>query len=336
MSSDAAPHDQAPSKPDRQAELREFLRSRRARLKPEDVGLPSSGRRRVPGLRREELAQLAGVSFAYYARLEQGFGDGMSAAVLDAVARALKLTGEERNHLLQLAQSARASSPTPDVQQLRPGIQNLLDALGVPAIVVGPRMNVLGWNRLAATVFGDLAGLPAHERNLPRLMFLYPATRERFVDPDLREQVIVGILRLHQGRYPDDHELTLLITELSQRSERFRRLWARHDVGCGDPGTLRMRHPLVGEFELNPEHLILPHDSDLRLQTYHAEPGSSSEKALRILAEWSEPSDGPAVDVTGGVRQAQAGALVRVGDDLRDDGDRCLLRGTGLQVEPDR
>jgi len=285
MSSEAALRETATSGPDRRAELKEFLRSRRARLQPEDVGLPVHGRRRVPGLRREELAQLAGVSFTYYARLEQGNSDGMSTAVLDAVARALKLTGEERNHLVRLAQPARASTPLAEVQRLGPGIQNLLDSLGVPAFVVGRCMNILGWNPLAATIFGDFSCLPPHERNWPRQLFLSSTTRERFVDLDLRERVIVGVLRLQQGQHPDDPELAFLIAELSQKSERFRRLWARHEVGCGNPGVLRMRHPLVGEFEITPEHLTLSNDPGQRLYVYHTEPGSPSEKALRILAE---------------------------------------------------
>lgn len=334
MSSDAALREQVLPVPDRQAELREFLRSRRARLKPEDVGLPSSGRRRVPGLRREELAQLAGVSFAYYARLEQGYGDGMSTAVLDAVARALKPTGEERGHLLRLAQRERAAQP--DVQRVRPEIQNLLDALGVPAFVTGRCMNILGWNRLAATIFGDFSDLPPHERSWPRQMFLSPAAGERFVDLEVRQQVTAGILRFNQGLHPDDPGLASLIAELSQKSERFRQLWARHEVGCGRPDVLRMRHPLVGEFELKPEPCLLPSDPDQRLLTYHAEPGSPSEKALRALARWRERSGDPAVNGTGDLGQTPAGAPVRVGDELGDDGDRRLLRRDGLQVESDR
>lgn len=296
MSSDAALRDQAPSTLDRQAELREFLRSRRARLKPEDVVLPSSGHRRVPGLRREEVAQLAGVSFAYYARLEQGYGDGMSTSVLDSVARALRLTEDERSHLFRLAQPAHPSAPPATAQRLRPEIRNLLDALGVPAFVSGRCMDVLGWNRLGATIFGDLSDLRPEERNWPRLMFLSPTTRERFIDMARREQNTVRILRTHHGLYPDDPRLASLVAELSQKSERFRGLWARHDVGCGDTGVLRMRHPLVGEFDLNTELLTLPNDPDQRLQTYHAEPGSPSEKALRVLAEWSGSSGGPAVN----------------------------------------
>ncbi|NGY65131.1 helix-turn-helix domain-containing protein [Lentzea sp. NEAU-D13] len=296
MSSDAALRDHEASTPDRQTALKEFLRSRRARIKPEDVGLQSSGHRRVPGLRREELAQLAGVSFAYYAQLEQGYSDGVSTSVLDSVARALKLTEDERSHFLRLAQPERPTAPPATAQQLRPEIQNLLDALGVPAFVTGRCMDILGWNRLAATIFGDLGDLPPEERNWPLLMFFSSTTRERFVDLERREQNTVRILRTHHGLYPGDPRLACLVTELSRKSERFRQLWVRHDVGCGNTGPLRMRHPLVGEFDLKTELLMLPNDPDQRLQTYHAEPGSASEKALRVLAEWSDPSGGPAVD----------------------------------------
>jgi transcriptional regulator with XRE-family HTH domain len=187
---------------DRRAELREFLRSRRARLRPEDVGLQSCRRRRVPGLRREEIAQLAGVSFAYYTRLEQGHGDTMSAGVLDAVARALRLNGDEHAHLFRLARpELHGKRPAvPPRQRLRPGVQQLLDALdGVPAYVYGRRLDVLGWNRLATTVFGDWPRLPPRERNLSRLVFLSPAARDRFADPEAKMLDLVSILRVDAG-----------------------------------------------------------------------------------------------------------------------------------------
>ncbi|MFJ4820499.1 helix-turn-helix domain-containing protein [Streptomyces sp. NPDC088801] len=274
---------------DRRTELREFLRSRRARLRPEDMGLPSHGRRRVPGLRREELAQLAGVSYAYYARLEQGYGETMSAEVLDAVARALRLTEEERDHLVRLAQpeqqSATRAAPSP--QRLRPTVQHLLDALSVPAYVVDRRMDILGWNRLAAAVFGDWGQLPPEERNVARLAFLSPEARDRLADPGRTALVVAGVLRTNAGKSPGDAHFSSLIEELSQRSEEFRRLWAHHEVGCGTVGdTVRMRHPLVGEFDLVHEPMALPGGAPMRLVTYHAEPGSRSEEALRMLARW--------------------------------------------------
>ncbi|MFE7901040.1 helix-turn-helix domain-containing protein [Streptomyces sp. NPDC057424] len=272
---------------DRRNELREFLRSRRARIKPAHAGLPSYGRRRVPGLRREELAQLAGVSYAYYARLEQGYGETMSAEVLDAVARALRLDEEEREHLVRLARPdrnspAQAAAPA---QRLRPGIRHLLDALGVPAYVVDRRMDILGWNRLAVAVFGDWGQLPPGERNAARLIFLSPETRERFADPVRAALTVAGALRMNAGKSPADPHFSSLIQELSQKSGEFRRLWARHEVSCGSVGeSVRMRHPLVGKYELLHEPMALPGGAPMRMVTFHAEPGSPSEEALRLLA----------------------------------------------------
>ncbi|MBX9397568.1 helix-turn-helix transcriptional regulator [Streptomyces sp. TRM72054] len=289
MSSHVAAGDQATSGLDRRSELREFLRSRRARLRPEDVGMLSHGRRRVPGLRREELAQLAGVSYAYYARLEQGYGETMSAEVLDAVARVLRLNEEERDHLIRLAQPERQSTTqaVPPPQRLRPTVQHLLDTIGVPAYVVGRRLDILGWNRLAAAVFGDWAVLPPEERNVARLTFLSPAARDCFADPERVALRVVGVLRVNAAKSPADSHLSSLIQELSQKSEEFRQLWARHEVSCGTVGeTVRMRHPLVGEFDLVHEPMALPGGAPMRLMTYHAEPGSRSEDALRMLASW--------------------------------------------------
>ncbi|WP_327725392.1 helix-turn-helix transcriptional regulator [Streptomyces europaeiscabiei] len=276
------------SKPglDRRAELREFLRSRRARLRPEDVGLPSSGRRRVPGLRREELARLAGVSFAYYTRLEQGHGATMSAEVLDAVAHALRLTEDEHAHLFHLARPELHGKrhTAPQRQRLRPGIQQLLDALdGVPAYVCGRRLDVLGWNRLATTVFGDWSRLPPRERNLSRLIFLSPAARDRFTDLEARMLDVVSVLRVDVGTHPEDTELAALISELTEKSNDFRRLWARHDVRRRSHGVQRLRHPVVGGLTLSFEAMGLPGDTDQTLVTYHAEPGSTTRKALSLL-----------------------------------------------------
>ncbi|MBV7700178.1 helix-turn-helix domain-containing protein [Streptomyces sp. TRM70350] len=289
MSSHVAPGDQATSGLDRRTELREFLRSRRARLRPEDVGLPSYGRRRVPGLRREELAQLAGVSYAYYARLEQGYGETMSAEVLDAVAHALRLSEEERDHLVRLAQPDRQSmtQAAPPPQRLRTSVQHLLDTLGVPAYVVSRRLDILGWNRLATAVFGNWAQLPPEERNVARLIFLSPEARDRFADPGRTALRTAGAVRMNAGKSPGDSYLSSLIEELSQKSEEFRQLWARHEVSCGAIGeSVRMRHPLVGEFDLIHEPMALPGGAPMRLVTYHAEPGSRSEEALRMLTSW--------------------------------------------------
>ncbi|MFE2538221.1 helix-turn-helix domain-containing protein [Streptomyces sp. NPDC059371] len=274
---------------DRRAELSEFLRSRRARLKPEDVGMPDFGRhRRVPGLRREELAQLAGVSVAYYTRLEQGHGRNVSAEVLDAIAKALRLTDAEHNHLTHLAkpkQHKKRQAARP--QQVRGSLRQLLDTLdGVPAYITGRRSDVLVWNRMAAAVFGDWSELPPQERNWARMVFLRPEYRDLFVEWEQKAIDIVCLLRMDAGCHPDDPRLAALVGELSVKSEDFRRLWATHDVKEKSHGVKLLRHPLVGDLALQFESFRLVGDSELALVTYHAEPGSSSAQALRLLASW--------------------------------------------------
>ncbi|MER5402885.1 helix-turn-helix transcriptional regulator [Streptomyces sp. NPDC002599] len=274
---------------DRRAELSEFLRSRRARLKPEDVGMPDFGRhRRVPGLRREELAQLAGVSVAYYTRLEQGNGRNVSAEVLDSIARALRLTDAEHNHLTHLAkpkQHKKRSAARP--QQVRGSLRQLLDTIdGVPAYITGRRSDVLVWNRMAAAVFGDWSELPPQERNWARMVFLRPEYRDLFVEWEQKAIDIVCLLRMDAGCHPDDPRLAALVGELSVKSEDFRRLWATHDVKEKSHGVKLLRHPLVGDLALQFESFRLIGDSELALVTYHAEPGSGSAEALRLLASW--------------------------------------------------
>jgi hypothetical protein len=213
----------------------------------------------------------------------------MSAEVLDAVARALHLNEEEREYLVRLAQPdrQRTTQAARPPQRLRPSVRHLLDTLGVPAYVVGRRMDILGWNRLAAAVFGNWAQLPPEERNVARLIFLSPEMRDRFADPDRATLIIAGVLRTHAGKNPADSHLSSLIQELSQKSDEFRQLWARHEVSSGSIGeSVRMRHPLVGEFDLVVEPMNLPGDAPMRLMTYHAEPGSRSEEALRMLDSW--------------------------------------------------
>ncbi|MBV7699988.1 helix-turn-helix transcriptional regulator [Streptomyces sp. TRM70350] len=274
---------------DRRAELSEFLRSRRARLKPEDVGLPDYGRhRRVPGLRREELAQLAGVSVAYYTRLEQGNGRNVSAEVLDAIARALRLTDAEHAHLTHLAKPKQhKKKPAARNQPVRGALRQLLDMFdGVPAYLVGRRSDILAWNRMAAAVFGDWAELPTEQRNWARLVFLKPEYRELFVDWDQKASDIVAFLRMDAGCHPDDPRLSALVGELSVKSAEFRRLWATHDVKEKSHGVKRFQHPLVGELSLSFETFRLVDDAEQSLITYHAEPGSPSAEALRLLASW--------------------------------------------------
>ncbi|WP_372348897.1 helix-turn-helix domain-containing protein [Streptomyces sp. KL116D] len=275
---------------DRRAELSEFLRSRRARLQPEDVGIAPMGRhRRVPGLRREELAQLAGVSVAYYTRLEQGNGRNVSAEVLDSIARALRLSETEHAHLTHLAKpkQQRKRHRAPRRQQVRPALQQLLDSVeAVPAYIGGARSEILAWNRMAAALFGDWGRLPPAERNWARLTFLNPDYRELFRDWEQKASDMVSYLRLYAGQHPDDPDLSALVGELSVKSDEFRRLWATHDVKEKGHGVKRMRHPLVGELTLNYETLHLPDDDGQFLSVYHAEPGSPSAEALRLLASW--------------------------------------------------
>ncbi|MFI9380747.1 helix-turn-helix domain-containing protein [Kutzneria sp. NPDC052558] len=278
---------------DPSAELSEFLRTRRARLTPSDVGLPQYGhRRRVPGLRREELAQLAGVSVAYYTRLEQGNGRNVSAEVLDAIAAALQLSETEHAHLVHLAKPTRSKRRSASSrQQVRAGLLELLSAMdGVPAYIWGRRTDVLAWNRSASALFGDWGQRAAEDRNWARVTFLDPLSRELFVDWDAKAADVVGQLRLDAGLHPRDPQVAALVGELSVRSDEFRELWAAHDVRRKSHGNMRLLNPVVGEISVRYETFALPGDQELSLSTYHAEPGSASEQGLRLLASWgTEP-----------------------------------------------
>ncbi|MEV4756023.1 helix-turn-helix transcriptional regulator [Micromonospora sp. NPDC049559] len=274
---------------DPRAELSEFLRTRRARLKPADVGLTDySRRRRVPGLRREELAHLAGVSAAYYTRFEQGNARNVSREVLNAISRVLNLSDAEHAHLLRLAQPKRDHRQSePPRQQVRPEVRELLTAMeGIPAYVWGRRTDVLAWNQTASALFGDWAARAPQERNWARITFLDPASRKLFADWESKAYDVVGQLRLGASLNADDALLASLIGELSMKSEDFRLLWAAHDVKEKTHGTVRLSHPLVGEVTLRYETLALPGDQEQSLTTYHAEPGSPSQEALRLLASW--------------------------------------------------
>lgn len=279
-------------------ELREFLRLRRARLTPEAVGLdPGDGHRRVPGLRREELARLAGVSVDYYVRLEQGRNASVSAAVLDAIARALQLDEHERAHLFDLAKpapaAARRRSPRP--QRVRPGVRLLLDTLPTPAFVLGRRLDVLATNGMARALLCDFDALPPAERNHARWIFLDPATRELYVDWETIARENVAMLRLDAGRNPDDQELSALIGELTIKSPEFAGWWSRHEVMRRSHGSKRYHHPVVGPLTISYEALPIPDDPDQTLFVYSAEPGTPSAEALALLGSWSlEAAEPPA------------------------------------------
>ncbi|MFD7094269.1 helix-turn-helix transcriptional regulator [Streptomyces xanthophaeus] len=276
-------------------DLGDFLRSRRARIRPEDVGMRSyGGRRRVPGLRREELAQLAGVSVDYYTRFEQGRAENVSDSVLGAVAAALRLDPAETAHLTRLVRTAGRGGGEPAgaeagaerAQEVRPGLRRLLESMPqTPAFVIGRRTDILAWNPLFATLVTDFGALPPERRNKAWLVFLDPQVRGRFVNWERKAQDLVAYLRFDRGRHPHDSRFAALVEELSERSPEFAGLWAAQEVAEKSHGGYHLRHPLVGEFTLAYESLNLPDDPDQSLITYTAAAGSPSEAALRILAE---------------------------------------------------
>ncbi|GHI07156.1 DNA-binding protein [Streptomyces cellostaticus] len=267
-----------------------FLRSRRARIRPEEVGLPSHGRRRVPGLRREEVAQLAGVSVDYYIRLEQGRGTSVSDAVLDSIARVLRLDETEHAYLRTVARPRRQRKQQPSAPRVRPGIQTLLDGMERhPAFVLGRRMEVLAWNALGDAVNGFSRMAPG-ERNVPRQVFLTPAGRELYPEWAAVAAQTVAHLRLNAGLYADDPDLCALVGELSLKSEDFRRLWADHQVKECAYGVKKVRHAVAGLLTLPYETLTVPADPDQTIVVYTPEPGSETAERLALLGSWETSS----------------------------------------------
>ncbi|MER6669763.1 helix-turn-helix transcriptional regulator [Amycolatopsis japonica] len=269
------------------AGLGEFLKARRAALDPADLGLPTGfNQRRVAGLRREELAQLAGISVDYYTRLEQGRARNVSDSVLDSLSRALRLHRDEDTYLRNLATPKRKRIARPRAQRLRPELQTMLNALQSPALVYGRYGDVLAWNPLGAALSFDFASRPAGERNIPKMFFLGEHARELHPEWETVAKEIVANLRSESGRYPDDPYLTQLVGELSLGSEDFRKLWAKQTVREKAHAWKVMINPIVGELRLRYETLRLPDDPDQALVIYTAEPGSESDRALRLLASW--------------------------------------------------
>ncbi|MET7993021.1 helix-turn-helix transcriptional regulator [Amycolatopsis sp. NPDC005232] len=273
-------------------QLRDFLRSRRAKITPADAGLtPHPGPRRVPGLRREEVAQLAGVSVDYYVRLERGRNLNVSESVLDAISRALQLNDLERTHLFTLAKPTRSRPRPLPPQRVRPGLQLVLDSLHhVPAIVLGRRMDVLAANRLANALYSDFGALPPRSRNMARLIFLDDTVRGLYTDWEGAARGVVATLHLYAGRYPHDPALAELIGELSLGDQDFRRWWADHDVFERTHGVKHYHHPLVGELTLGYEAMTPVDDPEQTLGITTVEPGSPSEERLRLLASWTSPA----------------------------------------------
>jgi transcriptional regulator with XRE-family HTH domain len=280
---------------DSRNEIRDFLTTRRANITPERAGLPAyGGNRRVAGLRREEVALLAGVSVDYYTRLERGNLSGVSDGVLDALARALQLDEAERTHLFDLARAANTSSAAAartrrrPTRHLRPEVQLLLDAMTMaPAYVRNGRLEVLAANQLGRAVFAPLFDTAAATPNIARFIFLDPAAQDFYVDWERVAGDTVALLRAEAGRDPYDRALTDLIGELSTRSDVFRTWWAAHDVRLHRAGVKRLHHPTVGDLTLAYESLDLTADQGLRLNAYTAEPGSASQQALNLLASWT-------------------------------------------------
>jgi transcriptional regulator with XRE-family HTH domain len=276
---------------DTRAEIREFLTSRRAKLTPEQAGLRTyGGNRRVPGLRREEVALLAGVSVDYYTRLERGSASGVSETVLEALARALQLDDAERAHLFDLAR-ATPRRPRRTQHRIRPSVQQMLDAMpGVPAFVRNGRLDLLGANQLGRALYSEQFAT-SDVPNTGRFVFLDDRSTTFYIDWESVANDVVAILHAEAGRDPYDRELSDLVGELSTRSELFRMLWAAHNVGRHDTGVKRIQHPLVGALNLTFEAMELVADPGLTLFVYTAEPGSKSEQGLNLLASWAATPD---------------------------------------------
>lgn len=284
------------------SEIRDFLVSRRGRVTPAQAGIPAGlGSRRVAGLRRSEVAQLAGVSVEYYTQLEPGRIRGASDTVLDAVARALQLNEAERTHLFDLARAANTGTAVrrrPPVRGVRPSIQQILDAQLSPAWVCNSRGDIVAANLLGRALHFPLFDEVARPVNLARFRFLDPRAVDFFRDWEATGRDTVAALRVEAGRNPYDKALSDLIGELSTRSEEFRTLWATHDVRLHRTGTKRLRHPVVGDLDLAYEGLELPSDPGLALFVYTAEPGSTTQHALGLLASWAATSAREASDAT--------------------------------------
>jgi transcriptional regulator with XRE-family HTH domain len=280
---------------DNRAEVREFLMTRRARLTPDAAGLPAGSNRRVTGLRRSEVAMLAGVSVEYYAKLERGTIAGASASVLDAVSRALQLNDAEHAHLLDLARAAdgvpssgrprrRAVKAGPPRASLQWALAAMTDAV---AVVRDPRQNILAFNELGRAFYSPVIGDGGRTPNLARFQFLDAASRDFYPDWELFAEMCVAVIRAEAGRDPHDKDLQDLVGELSTRSELFRTLWAAHNVRTHGTGTKRFRHPVVGELTLVYEELAITAEPGQVLLIYTAEPGSPSAERLRLLASWA-------------------------------------------------
>ncbi|MYW04741.1 helix-turn-helix transcriptional regulator [Streptomyces sp. SID3343] len=285
---------------DKHGHLAEFLQARRGGLRPENVGLPSYGeRRRVPGLRREEVAMLAGISAPYYTRLEQGQSRNASPEILDAIAGALRLDDSERAHLHELARVPKRGKPAARLraEHVTEATRALLAAMeGTPAIVIGRRSDVLAWNRQGHALFAGHLDLespndPGLRPNMARLVFLDAHTRDLYTDWPAKAKAVVGNLRLTAGRHPQDPLLAALIGELTMRSPEFATMWANHRIRQCDVAEYEMRHPLVGTLTAAQQTLQSPQGDGPVLVVATAAPGSPSATALTLLAHATAPPE---------------------------------------------
>jgi transcriptional regulator with XRE-family HTH domain len=284
---------------DNRSEVRAFLSSRRAKVSPEQAGIPAYGSRRVAGLRRGEVAALAGVSVEYYTRLERGHLGGASDSVLDALARALQLDEIETEHLHHLARAAgpapaRARARAGKTPEVRPAVRRVLDSMtGVPAFLRNHRFDILAANPLAVALYAPMfAASPALPVNTMRFTFLDPHAQAFYPDWAQMARTSVASLRAASARYPTDQQLMNLIGELSIRSEPFRGWWAAQDVYAHRHGTKRFRHPAIGDLELAYEGFELAGEESLMIVSYSAEPGTPSGDGLELLASWAATQEG--------------------------------------------
>ena len=268
----------------------EFLTTRRAKVAPEQAGLPTHDRRRVPGLRREEVASLAGVSIDYYRRLERGQVSGVSESVLEAVARALQLDDAERTHLYDLARAAKPVAPRrrrPVQQRVRPAVQRILDSIDAPALARNARLDHVAANDLGRALYAPMFDSPEQPPNSARWTFLDPTAVDFYPDWERVAKDLVAHLRSQAGSNPYDRGLTDLVGELSTRSEQFRTWWAAHNVRFHQTGVKRIHHPIVGDLDLTYETMELSADAGLVIAVFDAEPASRSKEALDLLASWT-------------------------------------------------
>lgn len=289
---------------DNRAEVKDFLTTRREKVSPGDVGLPTGANRRVKGLRRSEVAALAGVSVEYYTRIERGHISGASPEILDALARALRLDDAERAHLFDLAHAASpvARPPrrrSPKCWTPHASLQWILDAVtNGPAFVRNGRMDILATNPLARAFYRDVFDMPGQPPNIARFTFLDERADEFYPDWEVFADVTVAILRTEAGRDPHNKELHDLIGELSTRSAEFRTRWGGHNVRHHGTGFKTFRHPVVGEMTLAYEGMEMESEPGLSITIYAAEPGSPSADRMRLLASWAVSEDGQAAQVT--------------------------------------